>query len=267
MTEAKEKSPDARTHHALGVFQLTQRRYAEATEELKDASKSDDGNARIHNDLGAAYFGLAQTSAKEKRLEIMGRALEEFTRAAELDAGSLEALFNRALAQQELGQPRQAKESWTLYLRKDSSSPWAEEARKNLARLDDARSRMEPKEKDIEKRVLRDFFAAYRDGDHERARKIHNATKGLLRSPAVAQQLSRLHLDAKLGGDPDAAKESLEALTFLGDFERSRHSEFFFLSSPTSTRTRARTRPRGCCGPGTPSKAGSASCSTAGLST
>lgn len=267
LIEAKEKSPDARTHHALGIFQLTQRKYADAIEELEDASKLDGGSARIHNDLGAAYFELAKTSAKEKKLETLGRALEEFTRATELDANSLEALFNKALAQQELGQPRQAKETWALYLQKDSSSPWAEEARRNLARLDDARSRMETNEEALEKRVLRDFFAAYRDGDYESARRIHNATKGLLRSPAVVQQLSRLHLDAKLGGDSDAAKESLEALALIGDSERSRHSDFFFLNSRTSTRTRARTRPRACCGPKTPSKAGSASCLTAGLAT
>ena len=265
LTEAKEKSPDARTHHALGVFYLTQRKYADAIEELKDASKPDDRNARIHNDLGAAYFELAQTSAKEKRLENMGRALEEFTRATELDANSLEALFNKALAQQELAQPRQAKETWALYLQKDSSSPWAEEARKNLARLDDSRTRFETDEKALEANVLHDFLDAYRRRDEERARKIHDATKGLLRSPAVVQQLSRLHLVAKLGGDVTAAKESLEALAFVGDFERARHSEFFFLSSRTPTRTRARTRPPGCCGPKRPSKAGSASCSTDGL--
>jgi hypothetical protein len=48
----------------------------------------------------------------------------------------LEALFNKALALQELGMPQQARESWLLYLQKDPSSPWAEEARKHLARIE-----------------------------------------------------------------------------------------------------------------------------------
>lgn len=228
LIDAAEKTPNAQTRHALGVFYLTQRKYADAIKELESASKSDGSDARIHNDLGAAYFELAKETAKEKKLETLGRALEEFTRATELDAGSLEALFNKALAQQELGQPRQAAESWTLYLQKDSSSPWAEEARKNLARLGDARTRFETDEKALEEKVLRDFLDAYRRRDDARTRKIHNETKGFLRSPAVAQQLSRRYIASRLGGDDAAARESLDALAFVGDFERERHSEFFF---------------------------------------
>ena len=243
LIEEKEKSPNARTRHALGVFYLTQGKYADASKELEAASKSDERDARIHNDLGAAYFGLAKTSAKEKRLESLGRALEEFTRATELDGGSLEALFNKSLALQELDLPRQAKESWTLYLQRDSSSQWAEEARKNLARLDDARLRFKTDEKILEEETLRDFLEAYRARDDERARKIHDATKGLLRGPAVAQQLTRRFLAARLGGDEATAKESLAALAFVGAFERARHSEFFFLNSRTSTRASSRTRP------------------------
>jgi tetratricopeptide (TPR) repeat protein len=241
LIEAAEKSPNPETRHALGVFYLTQQKYADAIKELEAASKLDERDARIHNDLGAACFGLAKTSAQEPRLEAMGRALEEFTRATELDHDSLEALFNRSLALQELGLLRRAKESWTLYLQKDSSSPWAEEARKNLARLDEARARLVTDEKILNERVLRDFLDAYRVRDRERAEKIHDATKGLLRGATVPLQLSRRYLAAKLGGDEAAGRESLEALAFVGDFERARHSEFFFLNSRTSTRTRART--------------------------
>jgi hypothetical protein len=264
LIEAAEKSPNAQTLHALGVFHLTQQKYADAIKELEPASKLGERDARIHNDLGAAYFGLAKTSAKEPRLETMGRALEEFTRATELDADSLEALFNRSLALQELDLPGRAKESWTLYLQKDSSSPWAEEARKNLARLDEASARLMTDEKTGNERVLRDFLDAYRVRDRERAGKIHDATKGLLRGATVPLQLSRRYLASKLGGDEAAAKESLEALAFVGDFERARHSEFFFLNSRTSTHTRARTSSNDSCAPETSSTKASASCSTAG---
>jgi tetratricopeptide (TPR) repeat protein len=267
LIEAAEKSPNSETRHALGVFYLMQQKYADAKEELEAASKLDERDARIHNDLGAAYFGLAKSSAQEKRLEARGRALEEFTRATELDADSLEALFNRSLALQEFGLLRRAKESWTLYLQKDSSSPWAEEARKNLARLDEARARLVTNEKVLNERVLRDFLGAYRVRDRESAEKIHDATKGLLRGATVPLQLTRRYLAAKLGGDETTAKESLEALAFVGDFERARHSEFFFLNSPTSTRTRARTSLNDSCAPETSSTKGSASCSTAGRTT
>jgi tetratricopeptide (TPR) repeat protein len=225
LIDEAEENPSARTRHALGLFYLTQSKHADAVRELEAAAKLAGGDAKIHNDLGAAHFESAKASAQEKRLEALARALEEFTRATELDPDSLEALFNRSLALQELGARREARESWELYLRKDSSSPWAEEARRHLSRLGDEGSRLK---RDDE--VLRDFLEAYRRGDDARALKIHDETKGLLRGPAVPLQLSRRLLLARRRGDDAEAAESLAALAYLGDSEQSRHSDFFFLS-------------------------------------
>jgi hypothetical protein len=236
LLNAEEKGPSAETHQRLGVLYLLQRKLPEAVRELEAAAKLGGDDARIHNDLGSAYFETAKVSPREKRYEALGRALEEFTRATELDAGSLEALFNRSLTLQEMGLGREAKASWTLYLQKDSSSQWAEEARKNLARLDEARARLKTDERALSEDVLRDFLDAYRTRDEARARRIHDETKGLLRTPAVFLQLTRRGLRAKLARDEAAEKESLEALAFVGEFERARHSDFFFLSWPTSTR-------------------------------
>ncbi|HYP52713.1 MAG TPA: CHAT domain-containing protein, partial [Pyrinomonadaceae bacterium] len=180
-------------------------------------------SARIRNDLGAAYFELAKSAADEKRLEALARSLEEFTAATNADANLLEALFNKSLALQELGLARQAKESWALYLRRDSSSPWAEEARRNLARIDGAQTRFKTDEQ-----VLEDFLAAYRAGDEARARKIHDETKGLLKGAAVPLQLSRRYLLAKRRGDEAEARESVEAMAFIGRFERAERADFFF---------------------------------------
>jgi tetratricopeptide (TPR) repeat protein len=246
--EGVEKTPGARTHHALGVFRLTRGEYADAVREFESALKFDPGSARLHNDLGAAHFGLAKVSARERRFEELSRALEEFTAATELDAGLLEALFNRSLALQELGMPREAKESWTLYLQKDPSSKWADEARAHLARLDDASAPFKSDE-----RVLADFLDAYRSRDYARAEWIHDETKGLLTTAAVPLQLSRRYLLARLRGDADEARESLDALEYVGRSERARHSEFFFPNSPATTRASARTNSGRCCAPKTPS--------------
>ncbi len=81
LIEATEKSPNAQTHHRLGVFYLTQQKYADAIREFESALKFADKSAKIHNDLGAAYFELAKTSATEKRLEALAKGLEEFTTA------------------------------------------------------------------------------------------------------------------------------------------------------------------------------------------
>jgi len=224
LSDATEKSPNAKTHHALGVFYLTQQKYPDAIKEFESALKFADKNAQIHNDLGSAHFELAKTGPKEKRLEELAQSLEEFTKATELDGNLLEALFNKSLALQEMGtMPRQAKESWTLYLQKDSSSPWAEEARKNLSRIQADQTLFKSDEK-----VLSDFLTAFRSHDEARAQKIHNETKGLLRGVTVPLQLSHRYLLSKQRGNEAEAKESLEALTSIGQYELTKTGDSFF---------------------------------------
>lgn len=237
LLDAAEKAPGAQTRRELGEFYLTQRKYEDAAREFEGALKFDGDDARTRSDLGAAYFELAKASAKERRLELLSRSLEELTTATRLDGDLLEALFNRSLALQELGLPREAKESWSLYLQKDSSSPWAGEARRNLARLERERARYK-----TDAQVLGDFLAAFRERDDARARRIHDETKGTLKGVAVPLQLSRRYLLARRRGDEAEAAESVAALDYLGRYEREAHSEFFFLSWPTFTPASATTR-------------------------
>lgn len=230
LIESTEKTPNAQTHHSLGVFYLTQRNYTDAIREFENALKFANQNAKIHNDLGAGYFELAKASTKEKKLEALAHSLEEFTTATELDGNLLEALFNKSLALQELNLPRQSKESWTLYLEKDASSPWADEARRNLTRLDNEQTRFKADAQQADAQVLEDFLTAYRQHDDARAQKIHNETKGLFRGAAVALQLSRRYLLAKQRGDVAEASQSIEAMAFIANYERAQHAEFFFLN-------------------------------------
>ena len=74
------------------------------------------------------------------------------------------------------------------------------------------------------------FLAAYRDDDKARAQKIHNETKGLLKGVTVPLQLSRRYLMAKQDGNEAEAKESLQAMAFIGSFEQAQNGEFFFLN-------------------------------------
>lgn len=224
LLDAAEKKPDAQTCYALGVFYLTQQDYQKAIREFEAALKFAD-NAKIHNDLGAAHFERAKTEPKEKRLEDLAQSLEEFTKATKLDGNLLEALFNKSLALQELGMLREAKESWTLYLQKDPSSPWANEARKNLQRLENEQT-LDKSAQDI----LADFLNSYRNQDLPRAQKIHDETKGLLRVPALGLQLSRRYLIARQRGNEADAKESLASMIFIGNLEQTQHAEFFFLN-------------------------------------
>jgi len=227
---AAEKSPNANTHHALGVFYETQHDHAKGIKEFEAALRFNDNDARIHNDIGSAHFELAKAGPKEKKLEELAQSLEQFTRATQLDGNLLEALFNRSLALQESQSPREAKESWMLYLQKDPSSPWAAEARKNLARIQDEQTFLKKDEE-----VLSDFLAAFRQHDDARAQSIHNETKGLLKGPTVPLQLARRYLTATRSGDMPSAKECLDALTSIGTYEQAKHNDAFFLSWRTTT--------------------------------
>lgn len=224
LNDAAENSPSAQTHHALGVFYLTQQKYPDAIKEFESALTFDDKNAKLHNDLGAAHLELSQSSAKEKQFDQLARSLEEFTKATELDGNLLEALFNKSLALQKMTMPRQAKASWTLYLQKDPSSPWAEEARKKLARIESEQTLFNFSDE----QVLSDFLAAYRNHDAARAQRIHNDTKGFLNKTTVPLQLTRRYLLARKRTDDKEANESIEALSFIGAFEKPHDEDFLF---------------------------------------
>ena len=217
---ATEQMPNAQTYHALGVFKLTQQKYADAIKEFQSSLKFAD-NAKIHNDLGVAHFELAKTGGQEKRVEELALSLEEFSKATELDPNLLEALFNKSLALQELSMPREAKKSWTIYLQRDPSSPWADEARKNVARIESEQARF----RKTDDQVLSDFLTAFRNREEARVLQIHNDTKGLLKGPTIPLQLSRSFLDAKQHGNEAQAKESIEALTYLGNLEQEQNGE------------------------------------------
>lgn len=221
---AVEEKPGANTHHALGIFFLTQHKYEDAIKEFENAIRFDDGIAKIHNDLGSAHFEIAKTGATERKFDELARSLEQFTKATELDGNLLEALFNKSLALQELRMPRQAKESWTLYLEKDPSSPWAEEARKNLTRIESGQSLFRTDEQ-----VLTDFLTAFRNHDAAFAQQIHNDTKGLLRGTAVPLQLTRRCLLAMKRGDDAERNESIDALRLIGGFEQNQNNDQFFV--------------------------------------
>jgi len=219
--EAVEKNPSAENLHAYGVFNLTQKRFADAIDALEKSVKADANNAKYRNDLGAALLEFAGTD-KTGKIENLARANEAFSKALEIDPAFSEARFNKSLTLQKLDLTQQAKESWEIYLQKDSASKWADEARKNLEKLSAPQSLFKSKEK-----ILEDFLAAYRNKDDPFALRIHNETKGYLRDVSIPLLLSRRLLEARRERDEASEKESIEAMEFIGGFEREKHADFF----------------------------------------
>jgi tetratricopeptide (TPR) repeat protein len=141
LLKAASDNPNAAApHHALGQYYVTQREFDKALRELNTALTLDPQNAKIHSDLGAALLqqGIIQQSGPEngKEFETFGQSLQHLEKAIGLDPSLLDAYFNRALLRQHMTPGAQAAAAWKEYLQKDSTSPWADEARRNLANIE-----------------------------------------------------------------------------------------------------------------------------------
>jgi tetratricopeptide (TPR) repeat protein len=97
---------------------------------LEAASKNALNDARIFSDLSAAY--LVRAGQRTDNARDLQMALANANRALEIERLMPEALFNRALALQMLGQNADARTAWQSFLTIDDRSGWADEARVRL---------------------------------------------------------------------------------------------------------------------------------------
>jgi len=171
--EASER-PTASALYALGKYYLTQKQFSSAIDQFEAALKSDPDNARLHSDLGAALFEKGKTDRLNDQsgaAEVtLARSLDHLSRALELDGSLLDALFNRALLYQRLNLREEAKKDWEVYLKKDASSAWAEEARENLKSLE-AKNKASFQKREL---LFQDFNNAYLARDDETAWRAYS---------------------------------------------------------------------------------------------
>ncbi|HEY7923696.1 MAG TPA: hypothetical protein VII62_10990, partial [Vicinamibacteria bacterium] len=99
---------------------------------LESATAQDPKNAKLQSDLAAAY--LVRASRLDEPSDIP-KALEAAEKSIEQNDAPVEAWFNRALALEQLHLVDAARKAWDDYLKRDSSSPWAEEAKKRRDEL------------------------------------------------------------------------------------------------------------------------------------
>jgi CHAT domain-containing protein len=118
--------------HAIGVSQLLAGQYDDAALSLLAASREQPANAQYLSDVAAVQIERARLGLRPDDLP---RALAAADRARRLDPSLKEAWFNRALAASALSLTAEAKSAWTEYLKRDSTSPWAGEAKKRLDEL------------------------------------------------------------------------------------------------------------------------------------
>jgi tetratricopeptide (TPR) repeat protein len=227
LSDASENSPNAEARHALGLLYLADKKYDKALEEFNLALKIAPRTAKIHNDLGAALLEKAKQAETDEKfdeaLENYSLALKSFNQAIEIDNSSLEALFNKALVLQKMQNPNETQEAWERYLEKDSASPWANEARRNLESLKQKKRTSKDKSQ-----ILQDFLDAFHKKDDKRAWEITSQTKELITGIMIQQQLARRFLEDSQQSRKEAAAQILSAFLYLGELEKQNAGDLYF---------------------------------------
>jgi len=125
LAKAVRDKPTPEAHHALGKVYLAQGKFDQAISEFEQSLSGSRNQAEVYNDIGVAWMEKGE----------FNRSLVGFSKALELDGNLQDALFNRALCYERQSRFDDAKAVWNEYLKRDSTSPWADEARRHLIRL------------------------------------------------------------------------------------------------------------------------------------
>lgn len=216
---------ESSSQHALGRLYLYERKFDDAVAQLEAAARSDPDDARLLNDLGAALLERGKDEQRRqeegKAAEDFGRAIQHLDRAVALDPALADALFNRALVYERLRLDARAEGAWRDYLAKDSTSPWAEEARRRLALLEERRRRGALGHGER----FGEFVAAYRADDAERAWAPLGRSRSR-RGNLIVERLLDAHLGrAEAGGVGPG--EALRMLAFAGRVEEQKAGDRF----------------------------------------
>jgi CHAT domain-containing protein/tetratricopeptide (TPR) repeat protein len=129
---AESNPDDPEVLRLKGEAQMMAGDAAEAVQTLEIARDLKPGSARILADLGTAY---ALRGDIEKQYGDYVSATDNLGHAVHIDPRDSEAVFNLALVFEKMMLKDQAIEQWNNYLRLDSTSDWAKEARQHLDAL------------------------------------------------------------------------------------------------------------------------------------
>lgn len=240
LMDAVRDHPGAGSYHALGKFYLLQSNFDKAIDYFERAAKAAPNQAQIYADLGAALLERAKSRKDGQNnagqnpglsQEDLARSLDLLNKALALDPNLLEALFNRALCYENLMLPRQAAEDWRVYLKRDSTSKWAEEARKNLKAIEEREVKLSLTKEEL----LQDFLRAHAEGNDEAAWRIVNISGDDLTETNIYQQLLANFLKSS-SADETQAELCFRALAYLAELEVKRAGDHYVLDIANACR-------------------------------
>lgn len=139
LQEAVSDKRTAESLHGLGAAYLAAENLPDAIRCFEEAAALGPVSARLMSDLGAGYLEAWRKEGAAGKTEMLDKSLRSLDRAIELDPRLAEPRFNRALCLEAMGSREPAKQAWREYLELDPNSKWADEARRNLLRLEENR--------------------------------------------------------------------------------------------------------------------------------
>ena len=194
------ESHDPRRLHGSGVALLI-RGDGDAVEKLRESTERAPDEPRYWSDLAAAFHAraIAQSNPHD-----FAHALAAADRALRLAPAGAEALFNRALILEGMRLKEHAATAWDAYLRVDSTSRWAEEARRRAEGLR-ARVRQSP--------AVAAILREPRRGDEAILSPLVSADPGMTRRIAETVLLANWGRAVERGSFPEAEAWLADART------------------------------------------------------
>jgi len=187
--------------HLLGQYYLASGELDEAIVELRKARDLAPNDADILNDLGAALFEKARRQGlTAASTSLLNECLLSWNRAIEIKPTLADGYFNRALCNELVMQWQSAEADWQSYLSIDSTSPWADEAREGLRRIEEQKR----KSAWYEPQIFDDFVSAAGHKDAEAGWRALCIGMGTRSSPIVERLIDEVVNDHASGGEKPA---------------------------------------------------------------
>jgi CHAT domain-containing protein/cytochrome c-type biogenesis protein CcmH/NrfG len=135
--EALTKNPnDPKWLQARARAELLDGNYDDAIKSLQRSLEFQPDSPTVLTDLGSAYYERARSA--DRPIDF-GNAIESFGKALAREPTNPIALFNRALACEQMFLYTQAIDDWQHYLRLDPNGDWSAEARQHLQAIQEKR--------------------------------------------------------------------------------------------------------------------------------
>lgn len=220
LRDAAHDNATPRARHALGRYLLLKREFDQAIQQFEEALKADPTDAALYADLGAAW--LEKGKEYGPGMEQLGKSIVHFNKAIELDKTLPEPYFNRSLAEQYLTLSNEAERDWHEYLKLDATSPWAEEARQNLKRLEEGKTKTSL----IKDQLIANFHDAYKMRNDDAAWAALSPARARTGNAVVETLIDDL-LSLEADGQSAEANDKQQMLSYAGKVEaQSVHDRF-----------------------------------------